>query len=70
MRLGNNKRRLLADGTATPFRHPLASLAGANQAHTLETKSINKPTLSHLTKADLSNEQTHSKKPKFTHTAN
>lgn len=33
--LGNNKRRLSADGTATPFRHPLATLAGADQAHTL-----------------------------------
>ena len=33
--LGINKRRLSADGTAAPFRHPLAALAGADQAHTL-----------------------------------
>ena len=32
--LGNNKRRLSADGTAAPFRHPRASRSGADQAHT------------------------------------
>ena len=64
-----DKRRLSADGTATPFRHPRASRSGADQAHTLETKSTNKQTPP-THKGDFYNEQTHSKKPEFTHPAN
>ena len=70
MRLGNNKRRLSADGTATPFRHPLASRSGADlSAHTWNEINQQANSLP-LTKADLSNEQLHSKKPKFIHPAN
>lgn len=37
--LGNNKRRLSAGVAAAPQRHPLATLAGADQAHT-QTKRL------------------------------
>ena len=47
--LSINKRRLSAGVAAAPQRHPLAALAGADQAHTL-LKSTNEPSHSLHTK--------------------
>ena len=38
-----NKRRLTADGTAAPFRHPLASLASADLSAHTKLNRVNKP---------------------------